>query len=853
MCCVTGAWAQEPSPINVTSVSPEPSDGWMYYNEEIPSQVTVTLDSPEFTVKKVGLEINWTQTVDLGTEVCTVDGNVITVNVPDDYRDNAVVDVRIYAEDADGNPVVYNDWSEGVSIRLSYQLDPNFRPESVEPADYSSVESLSEMTLYFPSEVASIEESTEVNVVDENWATVSTGKPSLDPSNPKAVKITFSPALTDAGQYIVYVPSMMVYKDESRSFYNPDLEYVYTVTGSGEEPAEPVVVSGFNPAPYSSTEKYNDELPSKIELAMSGADFTVSKVEVASDYGEYTAIETYVVDDNMVTLNIDQSYITDHTALNVKIYATDNATGEAIVYGDMTKQCIRADYEIDPDASSSAYEPESVEPADGSEVASLYEIRLKFAATIGRVDNSLEVSVVDESGAPVATGTAKTDPWAMSDVIITLDKNITEPGTYTVNIPEGLVGKDYYMTETTPDLSYTYTVTGATTEVAKVESVDPEPCNEVGTYVDKMPATVTVTMSSEDFTVDQYGVKVQYDAGGGFMMSSMLQDYTVDGKTITINVPEKYQNMNLFMILIQAKASDGTPITYMNESQIVLTYETQVQAEVESVDPMPYIVGGDYSTELPTEITVTMSNENFTLDPDRGVVADIGGMLSPLDYTIEDGNKIVITVNPSVYNGSSLTVMVNATSANGEPIVYNDELEQCIYLYYEVAPNTYVPVEVDPADGSTVEVLDQVRLVFAEGRTPLFFNEEYNENGNIVVNDESGETVATGTMSWDSGMGVDIIITLDKEIVKSGTYTLVIPERAFTPDYNYNMYNPELKYTFVVDGTADGISGIKVNADGTVKVYTLDGVYVGEGQASEVLGKLAKGIYIVNGTKVAVK
>jgi hypothetical protein len=311
--------------------------------------------------------------------------------------------------------------------------------------------------------------------------------------------------------------------------------------------------------------------------------------------------------------------------------------------------------------------------------------------------------------------------------------------------------------------------------------------------------------------------------------------------------------MNLFMILIQAKASDGTPITYMNESQIVLTYETQVQAEVESVDPMPYIVGGDYSAELPTEITVTMSNENFTLDPDRGVVADIKGILSPLDYTIEDGNKIVITVNPSVYNGSSLTVMVNATSANGEPIVYNDELEQCIYLYYEVAPNTYVPVEVDPADGSTVEVLDQVRLVFAEGRTPLFFNEEYNENGNIVVKDESGETVATGTMSWDSGMGVDIIITLDKEIVKSGTYTLVIPERAFTPDYNYNMYNPELKYTFVVDGTADGISGIKVNADGTVKVYTLDGVYVGEGQASEVLGKLAKGIYIVNGTKVAVK
>lgn len=852
MCCVTGAWAQESS-ISVTEVTPEP---WMdAYNEAIPSQVQVTLDSEDFTVQKVTVTPNYLNAVELDASAWSVSGSVITINIPEEQQNCVNLTVNIYAVDGEGNKIVHNDFILGESIRLDYAIDPyTLVPETVEPGDFSEVESLSEIKLHFADNVAEISAYATANVIDENWITVAEGVSSIDPNDPKTVIVTITPALTEPGQYTVFIPEQAYYANEAHTQYNPELPYTYTVTGSGsEEPAEPVVVKDFNPAPYSSTDKYNDELPSTIELAMSGADFTVSKVEVASDYGEYTAIETYVVEDNMVTLNIDQSYITDHTALNVKIYATDNATGEAIVYGDMTKQCIRADYEIDPNASSSAYEPESVEPADGSEVASLYEIRLKFAATIGRVDNSLEVSVVDESGAPVATGTAKTDPWAMSDVIITLDKNITEPGTYTVNIPEGLVGKDYYMTETTPDLSYTYTVTGATVEVAKVESVDPEPCNEVGTYVDKMPATVTVTMSSEDFTVDQYGVKVQYDAGGGFMMSSMLQDYTVDGKTITINVPEKYQNMNLFMILIQAKASDGTPITYMNESQIVLTYETQVQAEVESVDPMPYFSGGDYSTELPTEITVTMSNENFTLDPDRGVVADVGGMLSPLDYTIVDGNKIVITVNPSVYNGASLTVMVYATSANGEPIVYNDELEQCIYLYYEVAPNTYVPVEVDPADGSTVEVLDQVRLVFAEGRTPLFFNEEYNENGNIVVNDESGETVATGTMSWDSGMGVDIIITLDKEIVKSGTYTLVIPERAFTPDYNYNTYNPELKYTFVVDGTADGISGIKVNADGTVKVYTLDGVYVGEGQASEVLGKLAKGIYIVNGTKVAVK
>ena len=49
------------------------------------------------------------------------------------------------------------------------------------------------------------------------------------------------------------------------------------------------------------------------------------------------------------------------------------------------------------------------------------------------------------------------------------------------------------------------------------------------------------------------------------------------------------------------------------------------------------------------------------------------------------------------------------------------------------------------------------------------------------------------------------------------------------------------------------VSGININAGDTVKVYTVDGVYIGEGPASEVLGKLGKGLYIVNGKKVAVR
>ena len=107
-------------------------------------------------------------------------------------------------------------------------------------------------------------------------------------------------------------------------------------------------------------------------------------------------------------------------------------------------------------------------------------------------------------------------------------------------------------------------------------------------------------------------------------------------------------------------------------------------------------------------------------------------------------------------------------------------------------------------------------------------------------------------MVGQAEFGQNVLITLDNEVTTAGTYTLVIPEKSFSPDFNYDVYNPELRYTYTVTGTV-GINGVKVNADGTVKVYTIDGVFVGEGKAADVLGKLAKGIYIVNGTKVAVK
>lgn len=705
------------------------------------------------------------------------------------------------------------------------------------------------------------------------------------------------------------------------------------------------------------------------------------------------------------------------------------------------------------------YLPTAVTPADGSTVASLYEFRLTYASTIGNYDRNPVVSLFADGDdtSPVATGTVSLDPYS-TDVIVTLGEVVTTPGQYTLVIPEETIYKDWGGSEWAPELCYTYTVEGgAAAEGTTVVSVDPAPCAE-GTYVDEMPSTVTVTMSDENFTIDDYGVRLQY---GDIGLSTVISDYTVDGNTITINIPEKYLSYTEFMIIIMARSADGTPITYNNDTQIVLAYEMSSQATVESVDPAPYD-GETYNEEIPSTITVTMTNENFTVTQD-GVTAvgDDGLPFILPDYTV-DGRRLNITVDDGVRGNANLTVRISATSANGEPIVYNDENGEQIILPYAIALNSFVPVAAEPEDGSTVESLSVVTLTFGsmvstyeedaevvlqdesgatvttgaisygvafedavvtlaeevtkggtytliipEGSihaygqrynpelrytytiaaaaeavtvesispepyveggeyseaipseitvtmtgedftvaedgviayygisglgTPLDYtvsgteiaitvpesllgennlivavtatdaggnaitygsdtriefryvkanntyspetitpedNSEveslsefrlhfttvpmqYDNTTGVTLQDEAGKTVANGEMSWDPDMGIDIIITLDNVITTAGTYTLVIPERSFTPDFNFDVYNPELRYTYTVIGT-NGISGININAGDTVKVYTVDGVYIGEGPASEVLGKLGKGLYIVNGKKVAVR
>ena len=278
---------------------------------------------------------------------------------------------------------------------------------------------------------------------------------------------------------------------------------------------------------------------------------------------------------------------------------------------------------------------------------------------------------------------------------------------------------------------------------------------------------------------------------------------------------------------------------------------------VESVDPAPYNVSGEYCEEIPAEVKLTMSSADYTV---ASATARYGmNTREALEYTAE-GNVLTVKLSDAALNESQVTITIAATTnKGGAPVVYGsvDDETQNITLVYQKNRNTFVPETVTPEDRSYVETLEEVVLDFGEDVSALDWDKVV-----TLTNAEGEEFECSYDMDWEVYSRVHIFMA--DPIAADGVYTLTIPEGfIFNMTYDFgfvdqyggpqgDFYNPELTYVFYI-GDPTGIKGIKVDADGNVKVYTIDGVYVGEGAAADMLESLPAGVYIVNGTKVAVK
>lgn len=266
---------------------------------------------------------------------------------------------------------------------------------------------------------------------------------------------------------------------------------------------------------------------------------------------------------------------------------------------------------------------------------------------------------------------------------------------------------------------------------------------------------------------------------------------------------------------------------------------------VESVDPAPYVEGGEYSKEIPAEINITLSGENAKVN--SALVTYGMNTRVPAEAKVE-GKVITVTVPEAALAENNIGVSVAAVNENGTPISYGTD--GVILLAYQMPKNILVPTEVTPADGSTVKSIATVELTVDS----KYGVGELNTN-NVITVKKDGAEASNISAAIDYATGDDMnkmMITFTPEITEDGTYTVVIPEETFY-DLDGNLFNPELTYTFIVDNSTN-IGGVEVeDANAVVEVYSVDGCLVSKGKKADVMKKLVKGIYIINGQKVVIR
>lgn len=187
-------------------------------------------------------------------------------------------------------------------------------------------------------------------------------------------------------------------------------------------------------------------MPTEFVVCTNGADIDASSVgiyyRVDGGRGIQLDASAYEVVADSVKFTLPSSAVYNKESLRLTLEMKD-VNGNTIVYGNWGDYVV-AKYTAD--VKSDIFHIVETDPADGSEVSSLSTIKLTFEGDneydyVGGFDTSKTVELLDADGKVVATGTLgyptdTPDYYYGLNAVVTLDKEITAAGTYTLHIPE---------------------------------------------------------------------------------------------------------------------------------------------------------------------------------------------------------------------------------------------------------------------------------------------------------------------------------------------------------------------------------------------------------------------------------
>lgn len=413
------------------------------------------------------------------------DGNItktaVLVKIPEQSdmmtgNPAADVTVNVYAYDKNGRGLDDTDPLYGQFNKTTnkYELSFPFSDGRINPTslNYTSrtpenqyVQSLTDVTLGFGTpvlvnpdahEMAGLYQGDE-KVADIAFTTTYDGDKDTSPSS---VKMTFievgslkvdgetgaesgTPVALEEGDYELRLPELVF----GNSYISWDTPWTNGLQGIGECNPEwnfkysiveslPEFVSA-DPAPYvAGSDEYNESLPETITATFSEA---IGEATATVRYGMNSVAEVpaenITIDGTNVTVAMPAEALTGMSViLNLRAVTT---AGVPVTYGDQ-EGLVRLTYQLNPAQLSVEYSPES-----GTTVKSLAEIIVTGDVAIANGETTLSVKDAQGQEVTVATiGYTRADGSFIEDMnqlCILLDKEITEAGTYTIEIPEKVI------------------------------------------------------------------------------------------------------------------------------------------------------------------------------------------------------------------------------------------------------------------------------------------------------------------------------------------------------------------------------------------------------------------------------
>lgn len=463
--------------------------------------------------------------------------------------------------------------------------------------------------------------------------------------------------------------------------------------------------------------------------------------------------------------------------------------------------------------------PSETTPAEGGTAVGMSMFSMMFNDYVNiNYENSSSVNVYDAATDEVAATGTLTPNWMARGMglNVVFDAPLAA-GSYYITFAQGLFGdNDWYESGYTsgkanPELTYNFTAeelvvnkvptTFTPADGATVASITQFEITFEHRF-DRSYATTEnpVVLDAEGNVVEEIvGGQVEWNDDWTVMILKLNTEITTPG-TYTFKMPAEYISLmddgynpigttdEITSTIVIAAPKVPTNLDPANGSEVgmLMSFEAKFDFSIEKnwyATDMPYVKNGAGETIYTLESWQATLNDTWD------------GFVFTMPETIMTPDTYTIVVPAGV---------IAEADAEGNPTgAYNDEFEVTYIVTGEVAPVTYdfTPVEVDPADGSTVSQLYSFTLMFNEAPQV-----NYEVANPVTVYNEDGDAISTGTIFGSRMQPNAVTVTCSdgESITANGTYTIIINQGAFGNELWLNSgamtgaCNPELQYTFTV-------------------------------------------------------